>query len=200
MSSGIKALFYLLSLLIPLAGFIIGAIYYSKDDPDSKHVGKICLVLAVVGILLYVGLSALLYVLTLGYSSDGPGQTPAASLTKTTIANGVKFTVNAVSRTTTWSDVEIFLSDGADFGDWSPSAAYLSGSGVLTETFAAITMGDLAIFCNVTDLAGNGNINAGDYFTFTTGSAQMFSSATTYTVTLMYEPTAEQMCNVYFTG
>ncbi len=44
-SSGMKIFLYILSFLIPLAGFIIGAIYYTKPEPEYKHVGKMCIIL-----------------------------------------------------------------------------------------------------------------------------------------------------------
>jgi hypothetical protein len=53
-SEGMKILFYILSFLIPIVGIIIGVVYYSKADPESKHVGKMCIILAVVGILIGV--------------------------------------------------------------------------------------------------------------------------------------------------
>jgi hypothetical protein len=53
-SSGVKILFYLLSFFIPLAGFIIGAIYYGKPEPEMKEVGKMCLLLAVLSIVLVI--------------------------------------------------------------------------------------------------------------------------------------------------
>lgn len=54
MSSGVKILFYLLSFFIPIVGFIIGAIYYSKPEPELKEVGKMCLILAVLSIVLVI--------------------------------------------------------------------------------------------------------------------------------------------------
>jgi membrane protein YdbS with pleckstrin-like domain len=53
-SEGMKILFYILSFLFWLIGIIIGAIYYSKPDPESKHVGKMCIILAVVGVVFWV--------------------------------------------------------------------------------------------------------------------------------------------------
>ena len=44
----------LLSFLIPLAGFIVGAIYVSKKEKDYKEVGEGCLALAVINIVLTV--------------------------------------------------------------------------------------------------------------------------------------------------
>jgi len=53
-SEGMKILFYILSFLIFIVGIIIGVIYYTKPDPESKHVGKMCIILAVVGVLVGV--------------------------------------------------------------------------------------------------------------------------------------------------
>ncbi len=49
-SSGMKILLYLLSFLIPIVGFIIGAIYYTK--PETKEVGKMCIILGILSIVL----------------------------------------------------------------------------------------------------------------------------------------------------
>lgn len=53
-SEGMKILFYILSFLIFIVGIIIGVIYYTKSDPESKHVGKMCIILAIVGVLIWV--------------------------------------------------------------------------------------------------------------------------------------------------
>jgi len=53
-SEGMKILFYILSFLIFIVGIIIGVIYYSKPDPESKNVGKMCIILAIVGVLVWV--------------------------------------------------------------------------------------------------------------------------------------------------
>jgi hypothetical protein len=45
-----KALFYVLSFFIPIAGIILGAIYLSKPEEDNKKFGKNCLVWALAAI------------------------------------------------------------------------------------------------------------------------------------------------------
>ena len=45
-------LLYILSFFIPLAGFIVGAIYASKDEEHYKQVGKNCLIFSVMNIVL----------------------------------------------------------------------------------------------------------------------------------------------------
>ena len=47
-------LLYILSFFIPLAGFIVGAIYASKNEKHYKHVGKNCLIFSVLNIVLDV--------------------------------------------------------------------------------------------------------------------------------------------------
>lgn len=45
-------LLYILSFLIPLAGFIVGAMYAGKDGEHYKHVGKNCLICAILNVIL----------------------------------------------------------------------------------------------------------------------------------------------------
>ncbi len=44
-------LLYILSFFIPFAGFIVGAIYLSKDEEHYKHIGKNCLIYSVLNIV-----------------------------------------------------------------------------------------------------------------------------------------------------
>jgi len=53
-------LLYVLSFFIPLAGFIVGAIYASKDEKHYKHVGKNCLIFSVINIVLTLVMVVLL--------------------------------------------------------------------------------------------------------------------------------------------
>jgi hypothetical protein len=48
LSGGMRALVYILSFLIPLAGIIIGIVFYVKPDPEMKRVGKNCIIIAIV--------------------------------------------------------------------------------------------------------------------------------------------------------
>jgi hypothetical protein len=196
-----KILFYILSLVFPLAGFIIGIIYYSKQDPESKHVGKICIVLAVVGIFASVGLAAILYVMVLGF--DGvDGNTPVAALARNTITNGVKFTIVSITRTDMpWDDVRIQLSDGTNIAEWSPTRALQTSTvGHNYSTSTALT--GLTVCLWIYDLSGNGFVNGADYFTlFTYGGATGFAYDTVYSAVLLYEPSGERIGQaITFTG
>ena len=50
---------YLGSIFVPLAGFIIGAIFLTNPNSGHKRVGKICMILAVFSVPVYVVLLAL---------------------------------------------------------------------------------------------------------------------------------------------
>jgi hypothetical protein len=198
-SNGMKILFYILSLVFPLAGFIIGIIYYSKQDPESKHIGKICIVLAVVGTFTTVGLSVLLYVMVLGFGGSD-GNTPVATISRSTVTNGMKFTFVAVSSSTSWEDVRVILTDGLESVSWSPHAYDLDYGSSSQVQLPSESLGAMVVTCTVSDVAGNGLVNGSDYFTLTTSGPPTFSPATTYTVTIVYEPTGSYMTSTSFTG
>jgi len=50
--TGMRILVYLLSFFIPILGFIIGAVFYVNREPDYKHVGKVCIIIALWPIIL----------------------------------------------------------------------------------------------------------------------------------------------------
>jgi hypothetical protein len=46
-SGGEKALFYILSILIPIVGIILGIVWMNDQDPEKKAVGKTCLIIGI---------------------------------------------------------------------------------------------------------------------------------------------------------
>ncbi len=48
-----KFFLYALSFFIPLAGLILGIVYMSKGDPESKGLGTACLIIAIASTVLY---------------------------------------------------------------------------------------------------------------------------------------------------
>lgn len=68
-SGGTKIALYIVSLLFSIVGIIIGVVYLTKDDEDSKHVGKMCIILGIVSFALTIALSALLYIMVLGFGT-----------------------------------------------------------------------------------------------------------------------------------
>ncbi|HDQ73943.1 MAG TPA: hypothetical protein ENN19_17880 [Chloroflexi bacterium] len=51
-SGCLKIILYLLSFFIPLVGVIIGLVFMSRPDPESKQMGQTCLILGVISIFL----------------------------------------------------------------------------------------------------------------------------------------------------
>ncbi|WNS77455.1 hypothetical protein RRV45_10860 [Bacillus sp. DTU_2020_1000418_1_SI_GHA_SEK_038] len=52
MSGGQRVLFYLLSFFIPIVGIILGIIWMNDQDFDKKSVGKNCLLISIISIVL----------------------------------------------------------------------------------------------------------------------------------------------------
>ncbi len=197
-----KALLYIISFFIPIVGFIIGAIYYTKPEDEYKEVGKMCFILSIVSMVLNVGLAALLYFMVLGFGGTSDHTPAVMVISKTTIPDGFKFTLSAATSQVVWSDVAIQVSDGMDFATWRPNSEDLTSSSAYPVTYSYGTRGGLTgidVEMNMTDLAGNGMINNGDYFTLTATDGA-FSASTTYTLTLIFEPTGGDMMWYSFTG
>jgi predicted RNA-binding Zn-ribbon protein involved in translation (DUF1610 family) len=64
---GLKIVLYILSLLFWMVGIIVGVVFYTRPDPDSRHVGKVCIILGCVSIVLSIALTFLLYVIILSW-------------------------------------------------------------------------------------------------------------------------------------
>ncbi|MEH7123168.1 hypothetical protein V7122_17100 [Bacillus sp. JJ1532] len=52
MSGGQRVLFYLLSFFIPIVGIILGIVWMNDQDFDKKSVGKKCLLISIISIVL----------------------------------------------------------------------------------------------------------------------------------------------------
>jgi len=153
----------------------------------------IVILLVALVVVIPTALAAVLYVMT---SEDGTVEPPYMSLTVTQIAGGVKMTLSeGLNIDTIWSDVTILLSDGVTTDMWTPWAEDLDGRTAVTAAYGSRTVG-VPVFLNIMDIAGNGYLNAGDYFTLT-GS---LLATTTYTATLVFDPTASEICHQTFTG
>ena len=165
---------------------------------DAEGVSPVIATILMVAIT--VVLAAVLYVMVLGFGGDTT-TTPTSSLTKSTVTSGVKLTFAPVSVDTQWDDITILLSDGTDTTQWTPATASLDNTTTSKQLLALGTDAlSLSVYCNVTDLAGNGYVNQGDYFTLISGTGGPFSTATTYTATIMYDPSAGEMCHQTFQG
>jgi hypothetical protein len=51
-SGCLKFILYALSLFVPIVGIIAGIIFMSKGDPESSALGKTCLAISIIAIIL----------------------------------------------------------------------------------------------------------------------------------------------------
>jgi len=172
---------------------------------DSEAVSPVIATILMVAIT--VVLAAVLYVMVLGFGGTST-QAPTTSLSKKVPgpSYGVKYEFVSISKTTSWDDVSIQLSDGTNTAVWAPvKASYATGAPV-THGEGAVALGSLTVWCNVTDLTGNGNVNGGDHFIFVTqatgggAGAPTFAGSTTYTISIIYDPGPEKIFDTTFTG
>jgi len=164
---------------------------------ERRTIVLIAAIVAVV-IVLPIVLAAIMYVMVLGFGNEDD-YTPAAYLGRTSVADGYKFTFSSPSRDVYWSDVTIRLSDGYDFVSWDPVSSDLDGGSASTHSYTLEALGeDLQVWLNVTDNAGNGLIDNGDYFTLTAGGGTDFVWGVAYEVMVIYQPTGESICTIIF--
>ena len=125
-----------------------------------------------------------------------------ARLLRSSIPNGVKYTCEIVDPVVNWSDVEILLRDASDFGyemvNWTFSSSELEGTSSLTKSFPAEALGSSSVFCNVTDVLGNGQLDRNDRFTLEWGGNSTFTNDNRYVVTVLYSRTHSSMCSETF--
>lgn len=51
-SGCLKFFLYVVSLMVPLVGVIVGLIYISRPDPESKKLGQVCLILGIISVVM----------------------------------------------------------------------------------------------------------------------------------------------------
>ncbi len=198
MGTGLKFVLYIVSILVPIAGIIIGAVFLMRDDPDEKRVGKICLIIGIVMTVVSIGLSALLYIMVLGFSGDGGHVTPISTLAMTIEADGVRLTFVAIQGEAVWDDVSLILGDGSYAAAWALDSEALTGAGGVTHDFGTEALSTMYVALSVSDELGNGRIDAGDSLFF--APTPDFSPTTEYALAVLYEPTDGLICGRTFTG
>lgn len=174
--------------------------YWSVRRNDEA-VSPVIATILMVGIT--VVLAATLYVMVFGFGAN-TNTPPVADFTKTSTTNGFKFTFTPFSKDTTWDMIAIVLSDDRNAVSFNntTTASMTSPSGTVTtvtHSDGSRLLGNLTIWMNATDLAGNGYINQGDSVTLTTSGGH-FSKAVTYTIFLIYKPTGDTITSDQFLG
>lgn len=201
LSTGMKVLLYLASIFVWIAGVIIGIVFMAKDDPEYKRVGKICLILGVVSILLTVGMSALLYVMVSDFTG-GEVQTPTATLNRSFVVGGWEFTIAGVHSDVgdvEWSDVSVTVTSAGSFASWTPYTADLTDDSYPAQKdYGSKALGEILVTLSIVDLVGNGRFDPGDSLTLT--ASPLFDQASDYSLALLFEPTAAPMAQATFSG
>lgn len=197
LSGGVRVLLYLVSFLVPVVGIILGIVFMVRPDPEYKRVGKICLILGVVAIVAEIGLSAVLYVMVLGFPSSG-NDTPTAILLKDPIVGGVKFTIGPTTSEVAWTELSILVDTLEVAVAWAPSTSDLTGDIGTTAVYGPDALGALSVTLTVTDLSGDGRVDRGDYFTLT--ASPNFSDSEEYSLAMIYEPADSVFAQSTFSG
>jgi len=156
----------------------------------------IVVIVAIVVIL--AGISAYIVYTFLG--DQYSGEPPASTLTISPLNYGWNFTFGPVTRDTPWDEVELVLNDSATSVSLSLETDYFD-NGILSRVqFNDIAFGPARVFCNVTDIQGNGMIDGGDYFAFTTGTVAHFAADSLNSVKVWHIPSDNAICNSTFQG
>jgi predicted nucleic acid-binding Zn ribbon protein len=171
--------------------------------PKKNHTTALIVVVVVILIVVVVILPLLMYIMVLGFG--GTSSTPAVNiLRKSSIAGGFKIEFTAPTAEVEWSDASFRLSDASGhLTSCNPTTAALTSStppATQANPFGAQTLGLLNVWINVTDIAGNGKMNTGDYVTLQCIGSGQFSSSVTYALTLVYMPTGGLMVDYSFGG
>ena len=157
-----------------------------KMRKDKSAVSPVIATILMVAIT--VVLAAVLYVMVMGFGGS-TASTPTGAFTSATGASTAKqINIGVISPTTKWTDCKVTI---------TPAAGTLVVSSAITvgTTTASFTLAG-GYTASGTNLAANGNVNQGDFITFTAG----LTSGTSYTITLLYVPTGGQICSLSFTA
>lgn len=128
---------------------------------------------------------------------------PTATLTLSTVDYGYKFTFDAMSTLLEWNDTGILIDDGEYTTGFSASSEELtSESPPVSVMRDEKDLNGVWVYCNFTDLKGNGLVDNGDFFTLTAGflSFEYPFSERTYNVTVEFGPANWDICHASFIG
>jgi hypothetical protein len=130
----------------------------------------------------------------------GDYSTPVAALSKSMITDGLRITVVAITEAVEWSDLTIVLTDGDYAASWSPSSLDLNDGVAVIHDYGVRELGPLIVTLSICDLAGNGYLNGGDFFSLVSTEGTSFGAGTEYTVNIVHEPTDALVAIMSFTG
>lgn len=112
---------------------------------------------------------------------------------------GINWTCDEPTAPLSWDEITMYLTDGTTTVNWTLTMGGLDSGSINKTAFGPRVLGALAVFLNVTDMTGNGSVNATDFFTFTTSGGK-FNPAKSYIVTLVFSPSLDVIAQSTFRG
>lgn len=173
----------------------------SKRAGRSRRIVKYLFVVLVVILVTIAGIT--LYVMTLGYGSDGYLY-PTAAMGQEPTTNGVRWTFGywqtEDSKPVSWNEINITLTDGEHIATWDviPAEELDTGTSV-THNCGFLPLGNLTVSLTIIDIAGNGVAEWRDGFEIDTAGGA-FSSQDIYLVLVVWIPANSSICTDYIWG
>lgn len=165
----------------------------------EKSVAPFISLIIILIVTLPLLLFTMLYLGVIGDDSSEPEQV-TTELTVSPESNGFRLTFGPFSTQTEWDDIVLVLSGDSSSVSWGPPTSALEGPAPAVLEFAPDLLGSITVFCNVTDVDGDGWIDDGDFFTIQTGSEHRFSSDTEYSLLVAHERLGTLAASVSFSG
>jgi len=177
------------------AGHALGPSELRASAGEGRSTLKVAIAIAALLIILPIAVSALIYFTVLGFGDD-TNPPPDSLLLMSPTADGYSFSFSAMSQSIKWNDVKIVLDDVT----WDVVASALDNGANSKVGLGSERLGDLSVWCNVTDLLGNGMADNGDFFTLESGGTPSFVGTGSHTVRVIYQPTADTVCSATFSA
>lgn len=175
------------------SGHALGPQPSKAKGASERSTLVLVITIVVVVVVLPVVLSAIMYFMVLGFGGTDSGS-PKAALAAVPTSLGYKCLLSSMTRSVDWSDLFILL-DGVML---TPDGSSLESGSTSVNHLPSIYLGQTLVWCNVTDVQGNGAANDGDYFTFETGSSMSFTGTGPHTVKMIHTPTSSDICWTVF--
>lgn len=143
--------------------------------------------------------AVVLYVLTLGFGSDGPPHPYVPGSIRGT-SNGVEVTFGYPNTDIYWHHVKVNLTDGAHHVEWTDiSSEDLDGGAQVSHTYEMKTFAGGNVLLKIYDDEGDGLLDDGDVVTIESVGWD-FLEDEVYAVTLYFIPTNGWLVSGWFTG
>jgi hypothetical protein len=189
---------------VPFIGFFIGGLLLLAGGEENRRTGGACMAIAALPTI--ISLSAISLLLSpegFGFFDNSPPAEPQPPTDKMYVSTGwndVLCTFSSQSSDISWDYIQVTLSDGHNSTSWQPLSAHLIGAGPVIMQIPAASLGDLMVWCNVTDMGGDGILGSGDSVYLSTSLDRTFSSSVEYTVSILLPSQGQVLYQCAFFG